>query len=91
MFELFGLLIAGAAAATGYIKTRDFVRRRLRFVDAVQRGSAPILAGGVAAVAAAPVVWVLPLVGAGTALLFGISVGAGVRAGSRDIRRLLRG
>ncbi len=91
MFELLALLVAGGSAAAGYVKARRFVRRRLRFVDAVQKGTAPLVAGAAAAVAAAPVVWVLPVVGAGTALLFGVSVGAGVRAGARDVRRWLHG
>jgi len=32
-------------------------------------------------------VWLLPLVGTGTALLFGLGVGAGVSSGARDIRK----
>ena len=38
---------------------------------------------------AAPLVWILPIVGSGTALLFGVGVGAGVAAGAKDIRRRL--
>jgi hypothetical protein len=36
--------------------------------------------------AAAPLTWIIPLVGMGTAVLFGAGVAFGVRAGARDIR-----
>ena len=45
------------------------------------------LAGVGALVIATPVVWLLPLVGGGTALLFGGSVAMGAAAGARDIRK----
>ena len=81
------LAAAIAALAFGYIQTRGFVRRRLAYVDAVQGVAAPVLAGAAAFVVALPVVGLLPLVGGGTALLFGAGVGAGVSAGARDTRR----
>ena len=81
------LAIAVAAAAFGYIQTRSFVRRRLAYVDAVQSMVAPVLAGAAAFCVALPVAAVLPLIGGGTALLFGAGVGAGVSAGARDTRR----
>ena len=84
------LVIIGAAAgvcAGGYIKVRQFVRRRLRFVDAVQDRRVPVLVGAAAALAAGPVVWLLPVVGAGTALAFGAGVGLAVRHGASDVRK----
>lgn len=84
------LLILGAAAGgigAGYVRMRAFVRERLRFVDAVQRPVIPVLAGAAAALAAAPVVWLLPVVGGGTAMVFGAGVGLAVRHGARDVRR----
>lgn len=90
MIELLALILAGGAVVGGYFKSRGFVRRRLRFVDGVQSGTAPFVAGTAAALVAAPVVWLLPVLGTGTALLFGAAVGIGVRAGARDIRRWLR-
>ena len=63
------------------------MRARLRYVDAVQKPVAPVIAGVVGALLAAPVVWLLPFVGTGTALLFGASVAVGVAAGAKDIRR----
>lgn len=80
------LAATGAASIGGFVGTRRFVRERLRFVDAAHRRSTPWIAGGVALAAATPVVWVLPVVGAGTAMLVGAAVGLGVQKGSRDTR-----
>lgn len=80
------LAIAAAAAIAGFTIARRFVRNRLRFVDAAQRPIAPVIAGVVAACVAVPFAWMLPLVGTGTALLFGAGVAGGVAAGARDIR-----
>ncbi|MEJ7811527.1 MAG: hypothetical protein WKG32_14035 [Gemmatimonadaceae bacterium] len=88
VFELIGLGAAAGAAITGYLNSRSFVRRKLRFVDAAQTPVAPLIAGLAAAVVAVPVVALLPIVGAGTALIFGASVGTGVAHGARDARRL---
>ena len=89
MFGLIGLGAAGGAAVFGYLRSKAFVARRLRYVDAVQSPAAPIVAGLAATAIAAPVVWVLPIVGAGTAIAFGIATGAGTRAGVKQIRRLI--
>lgn len=85
MIEL-GLIIAGAAAVGGYFKTKSFVKRRLRYVDAVQKSAAPVIAGAAAAAVAAPIVALLPIVGAPAALALGAGVGLGTRAGVQDIR-----
>jgi O-antigen/teichoic acid export membrane protein len=84
MLGLLGLSITLAAVILGYMNSRRFVRTRLRYVDAAQRWTAPLLAGLGAAVLATPVAWLLPLVGGGTALLFGVAVGTGVAHGARD-------
>ncbi|MCC7054505.1 MAG: hypothetical protein IT355_14645 [Gemmatimonadaceae bacterium] len=89
---MFGLLaIAASLAVTwaGYTAARNFVRQRLRFVDAAQSGWAPILAGLGAAIIATPLAALLPLIGSGTAIAFGVSVGIGVANGQRDIKRSL--
>lgn len=90
IFEIFGLaagaisLVAtGAATAVGYVKSKDFTRRKLAFVDAAQTSVAPVLAGVGTAVVLSPVVAFLPFVGGFTALVVGVGVGAGVRAGQR--------
>ena len=87
--ELFGLIALGAATVSGvggYLQARSFTRRKLRFVDAAQSGAAPVVAGVSAAVVGGVAVALLPIVGAGTALIFGVGVGAGVAAGQSDIR-----
>jgi hypothetical protein len=67
------------------------VRQRLRFVEAVKKPVAPVLAGAAAALVAAPVVALLPIVGAGTAVAFGVGIGAGVAGGAGDIKRGVTG
>jgi hypothetical protein len=91
VFELVGIAAASSAAVIGFSATREFVRKRLRYVEAVHNASAPFKAGGAAVLLAAPVVLLLPIVGAGTALLFGAAVFGGVVAGRRDIRKRLPG
>jgi len=90
MMQLIWLAVTVGAAAFGFFQARDFVRRRLTYVDAAQRPLAPVIAGVAAALIAAPVVWLLPI-GAMTAVLFGLGVGAGVAAGGRANRRRLGG
>ena len=87
MFQLVILAASAAVAAFGYWQARLFTQNKLRYVDAVHRMSVPIMAGIGAACVAAPVVWILPFVGGGTAILFGAGVGAGVASGARDIRK----
>jgi len=81
---MLSLILGGAALGAGFYYTRRFVRERLRFVDAVQRPVAPVVAGVVATVLAVPVVALLPIVGAGTAVATGVGVAAGVATGRRD-------
>ena len=81
------LAIAGGGSLLGYWQARRFVQNKLRYVDAVHKTMVPALVGVAAACVAAPIVWLLPFVGTGTALLFGGSVAMGVAAGARDIRR----
>jgi hypothetical protein len=91
MIFLLSFLAGTVLAIAGYSLARSFVTGRLRYVDAVHTAIAPFIAGIGAALVALPLVAILPFVGAGTALSFGISVGAGVAAGSREIRRRLSG
>lgn len=87
MIELIGLAITFGATVLGHVGARRFVRERLRFVDAVQRRGAPWIAGGAALLIAAPIAWMLPVVGITSAVLFGAAVGTGVAYGARDVRR----
>lgn len=90
---MFGFLISVAAAVVvagfGFSAARNFVRSRLRYVDAVNSPLMPIAAGVGAGVVGAFIVPLLPFVGLGTALAFGASVGLGVASGAREIRRAL--
>ena len=87
MFTIISMALAVAVAAFGYMAARSFVQEKLRFVDAVHHFLVPIGVGIAAMLIATPVVWLLPLVGKGTAILFGLGVGAGVSSGARDIRK----
>jgi hypothetical protein len=75
-------LLGAAALGGGFVGARRFVSRRLRFVDAVQRPAAPLLAGLAATAVALPVA-ALPLVTVGTAVAFGVGVAGGVASGRR--------
>jgi hypothetical protein len=85
------LLIAGGASLFLFIKSRKFVRERLRFVDAIRSPIAPLAAGLLAVVAASPIAW-LPVIGSMfgwlSVVLVGAGVAAGVSAGAKDTRRL---
>jgi hypothetical protein len=78
-------LITMAAGAIGFILARNFVRRRLRFVDAVHSIWAPLIAGAAAALVAWPAV-LLPLVTLTTAIVFGIGTGWGTASGAKALR-----
>jgi hypothetical protein len=79
------VLVTLAAGLAGFILARSFVRRRLRFVDAVHSPFAPWIAGCVAALIAWPAV-LLPVVTLTTAIVFGIGIGLGTASGSRALR-----
>ncbi len=86
MFELLALAIAGGAGVFSHIKTRQFVRRRLRYTDWIEKPGVGLFAGVGAMVVASPVVAMLPLVGAGTAIAIGAGVGTGVALGAKDAK-----
>ena len=86
MLFLLKFAITAILATLAYTQARGFVTRRLRYVDAVQSGIAPIIAGVAACLLALPIVALVPLVGVGTALSVGLGVGAGVASGAREVR-----
>ncbi len=83
------LIVSAAALGGGFAWTRDFVRKRLRFVDAAHTGAAPWVAGG-AATLVGVVLTPLPIITGLTAICLGVGVGLGVKAAQRG-RFLPRG
>jgi hypothetical protein len=80
---IIGLLVGAAALGGGFVFTRGFVRRRLRYVDAIQKPAAPWIAGAVATAIALPVT-ALPVITLGTAIAFGVGVAGGVASGRKQ-------
>jgi hypothetical protein len=80
------VLLTISAGLLGYFLARNFVRRRLRFVDAVHSPLAPIISGAVATALAWPAV-MLPVVTIITAIVFGIGTGLGTASGARALKR----
>ena len=84
MFGLIAAGIAGAAGVFGHLKSRAFVGKRLRYTSIVETPALGLWAGVGATILAAPFVAVLPIVGAGTAIVIGAGVGTGVALGVKD-------
>ena len=84
MFGLIAAGIAGASGVFGHIKSRHFVGQKLRYTSVVEKPLLGVWAGVGATVVAAPVVALLPIVGAGTAIAIGAGVGTGVALGVKD-------
>jgi hypothetical protein len=94
MWGIIVLAVSLGISWLSYGTARRFVRERLRYVEAALTPGAAIIAGVIAAVVAVPVVGLLhiipilgSLIGGGTALVFGLSVGLGVRSGAQDVKR----
>ena len=86
MFGLLSLAITIAAVAGGFMIARDFVVRRLRFVDGIRSPIAPWVAGLGVAVVAWPVA-ILPLVTTTTTMLLGVAAGFGTASGVKALKR----
>jgi hypothetical protein len=86
MYATLALLLTLGTGYGGYLIARSFVRRRLRFVDAVQSAWAPWIAGAAAGVLFSPLT-LLPMLGSATAVVFGLGIGFGTASGARAIRR----
>ena len=80
------LIVAGALGVAGHLKSRDFVQKRLRYTSWVEKPSVGVAAGVATAVVAAPLVAIIPFIGAGTAIALGIGVGTGVSLGAAKAR-----
>lgn len=80
------LIAAGVVGVYGHIKSRDFVGRRLRYTSIVEKPLLGVWAGVGTTVLCAPVVALLPFVGAGAAIAIGAGVGTGVALGVKDTK-----
>jgi hypothetical protein len=81
------LIVLAAAGIGGFVTSRDFTRRKLRFVDVAHGRAAPWIAAGAAVVVATPFT-ILPIITGATALALGAGVGLGVKSAQKD-RHLL--
>lgn len=86
MFGWLALIATVTAGIGGFFVARNFVRRRLRFVDAAYSPAAPFLAGILAAMIAWPIA-ILPIITTTTSALFGIGVGLGTASGVKALKR----
>ncbi|NNM33483.1 MAG: hypothetical protein HKO53_10480 [Gemmatimonadetes bacterium] len=80
------LIAAGAIGVYGHIKSRDFVGQKLRYTSLVEKPMLGVWAGVGTTVIMAPVVALLPFVGAGAAIAVGAGVGTGVALGVKDTK-----
>lgn len=86
-FNLIALIIGGAGALFGFGLAREFVRQRLRYVDAVKSPLAPWAVFLGTLLVAIPIVAILPIVGGGTALLLSAGTGLGTASGVKALKQ----
>jgi hypothetical protein len=86
MLDIIRLAIALTAGVFAFGFARGFVRRRLRFVDAIRSPVAPILAAVVGLVVAWPFT-LLPLITSFTAAVVGLATGLGTASGIKALKR----
>ncbi|MES2304901.1 MAG: hypothetical protein V4558_05315 [Gemmatimonadota bacterium] len=87
MFGLVSLVITAAAGLFMFGLAREFVRNKLRFVDAVKNPIAPWLAGFAVLLVASPIAALLPLVTGFTAAIAGLAAGLGTASGVKALKR----
>jgi len=80
------MIVMGVAGVASHLKSKDFVKKRLRFTALVEKPGIGLMAGAATAIAMAPVVAILPILGAGTAIALGAGVGTGVHIGAKKAR-----
>jgi hypothetical protein len=88
MYATLTLVLSIAAGYAGFRIARDFVRRRLRFVDAARSPWAPWIAGLAAGILALPLTLV-PLVPIGGLFVAAVAFGTGLgtASGARALDR----
>ena len=80
------MMIVAAVAMVGFVIAKTFVRRRLRFVDAIYSPFAPLTVGVLMAAVAWPLA-ILPIITGTTTVIFGIGAGLGTASGVRALKR----
>ena len=80
------VMIVAAVAMVGFVIAKTFVRRRLRFVDAIYSPFAPLTVGVLMAAVAWPLA-ILPIITGTTTVIFGIGAGLGTASGVRALKR----
>lgn len=85
--NLVSLLITAAAGLFMFGLAREFVRNKLRFVDAVRSPLAPWMAGFAVLLVASPIAMLLPLVTGFTAGIAGLAAGLGTASGVKALKR----
>ena len=83
-YEMFGLItlgIAGVVGVGGHVKSRSWVRRKLRYTETIRKPGIGLAAGVVTTLVAGPAVAILPFVGTGVAVAVALGAGAGVGSG----------
>ena len=90
LIGLVAIVVTAAAGIFSFGFARGFVRRRLRFVDAVRSPVVPVLAAVVAGLLVMPFT-VIPLVNllvsGVTAAVVGVGAGLGTRSGVKALQR----
>ena len=90
LIGLVAIVVTAAAGIFSFGFARGFVRRRLRFVDAVRSPVVPVLAAVVAGLLVLPftVIPVVNLLVSGvTAAVVGVGAGLGTRSGVKALQR----
>jgi len=80
------LLSLVAAVVGGFVLARNFVRSRLRYVDAIYSPFAPWIVGALGALVAWPVA-LLPVITGATTALFGVGAGLGTASGVKALKQ----
>lgn len=90
LIGLVAIVVTAAAGIFSFGFARGFVRRRLRFVDAVRSPVVPVLAAVVAGLLVMPFT-IIPLVNllvsGVTAAVVGVGAGLGTRSGVKALQR----
>ncbi len=84
---LLSLIISVAAGLFMFGLAREFVRNKLRFVDAVKSPLAPWAAGFGVLLLMSPIAAMLPLVTGFTAAVAGLATGLGTASGVKALKR----